>query len=178
MPELKPRTTTVILFQGDDLDPLAERLEAVPRAASGIATARMGDVTPDDAARAYNDFMEGAEERAAKITLKALGRKAWRDLVVAHPPAEGDDYHQRRGFNVDTLGDDLVPASIVEGQFPSIADRDAFLDALCDADFSKLYSAAVALNESVGPDPKARLPLQPVPTSDETSESPARSGEA
>lgn len=175
MIELKPRTKTVVLFQGDDLARHDELLDEMQRTAQGISgtSPRLGD-DPKAAARlaaeAFNAFKDEAEERAVKIEVRAIGRKAWRELVAKHPVREGDDGDEERGFNVESMGDDLVPACIVEGQFPSVADRDAFLDDLPDGLWNLLYRQCVQINQAIGPDPKARLPLPLDPTSDVISE--------
>lgn len=173
MTALKPRTTTVVLFQGDDLDPLNERLSAVVQAAPSAR--RIGDSDAlADAQRAYDEFADEALDRAARITLQAMGHRKWRDLLLANPPREGDEDDEAAGFNVEEFGYTVVPASIAPGQFDSDRERDDFLDSLSDGDFSKLYSAAMGLNQNMGPDPKARLSSPPAQTSGETSESPAR----
>lgn len=176
MTTLKPRTTTVVLFEGDDYDALSRSLEDFASKAKQ-AVARIGDADEAvEAQEAYNALADEAEARARAITLQALPRKAYRALVGDNPPREGDDGDLELGFNRDTMGDDLVPASIMGGQFPSVADRDEFLDALADGDFEKLYVAAIGLNTSLGPDPKARLSSLRSPKSDETSSSPERAG--
>lgn len=182
MIELKPRTKTVSLFQGDDLVRHEELLAEMQRTAQGISgtSARLGDdpkVAARLAAEAFNAFKDEAEERAAKVEIRAVGRKTWRDLVAKHPARPDEDDDEARGFNVDTFADDLIPACIVEGQFASIADRDAFLDDLPDGLWNLLYRECVDLNLSTGPDPKARISLPADPTGDETSESPGRLGD-
>lgn len=180
MIELKPRTKLVSLYQGDDLTRHDELLAEMERAARGIGgtSARLGD-DPQAAARAaaeaFNAFKDEAEERAAKIELRAVGRKAWRDMVAAHPPRPDNDADEARGFNVDKFADDLIPACIAEGQFPSAADRDAFLDDLPDGLWNLLYSECLKLNQAIGPDPKARLSLPLDPISGAISESPEAS---
>jgi len=190
---ITPRTTVVTLLQGDDYDRIAELSAAVEQAATLAVTdgqRRLGDA-PEvvDAAKAYDDFVAEAAERGVKVTLHALGRKAWGDLLKKHPvrqeestdsegvvttvPNATDSAH---GFNVETLGDELVPASVAPGMFKTNAERDNFLDNLSDGEFSRLYSAAVPLNQSAGADPKARLSSRLVLTSVETLPSPDRLG--
>lgn len=183
---LNRRTTTVILFQGDDLDPIADRLVAVQRAAATSSPRRLSEEDPTSVSvHDYDAFMDKAVERAVKINLVALPRKAYRDLLAEHPVrlVPGEDGKQvpheddaPYGFNSETFGDSLVPACIADGQFDSDAERDAFVDDLSDGDFSKLYSAAIDLNRSLGPNPKARLSSHLEPTSEETSASPERLG--
>jgi hypothetical protein len=184
----KPRTTTVVLFQGDDLDPIEERRQAFQRAlvdqTRTVGVRRAGDDDLDDAKEAgaeYDRFMDEALERAAHVQLQALPRSRFRQMVADHPPREDEkdeagevtESHsedRRYGFNVDTMADALVPASVViEGQFANQPERDAWLDELSDAEFSKLYSAAILLNQGGGPDPKARFSSLIDRMSDETS---------
>ena len=110
MTALKVRTTTVVLFQGDDLDPiealrqkaaeagvrhenahrLAENQAAAPRRVSeGAETLdelKAASTSLTAAAKAYDDFMVEATERGESVELQAVGRKRWRDLLKAHPP--------------------------------------------------------------------------------------------
>jgi hypothetical protein len=195
-PVLKPVEHPVYLLQADDLDRRYELLDDVQRATEGqlaskIASLRLGDDSDTEAlaavntaAKALNAFMDKANRRAAKVLIRPLPRKSraglpsYRDLVLKHPPREDDERDKARGFNVDAMADDLVPHSIVDGQFATTQQRDDFLDGLSEGYFTQIFWEAINLNERMSPDPKARLPLQPVPTSGETSQSPARSGEA
>lgn len=178
---LSPRTTEVVLFQGDDYDEFAERLAAVDRAARTGAVRRLMDAAPVDvAAGDYDEFLAAAVDRAVKVTLRAMSPKKWRELVSAHPMRE-DDPRDRLGFNIETLGDALVPASLVKAvcgedseDFGSDAAREEFLESLTAGQWDQLYGAALALNTDAGPDPKARLSSTHVPTGDATSTSPSR----
>lgn len=174
-------TTTVVLYQGDDLDPIEEHRAAVERAALvNRAPNRVGDegmpAAVIEAAEDYDAFMEGAVERAIHLHLVALPRRRYRELLAAHPPRDDDKADEAAGFNIDAFSDALVPESIAPGQFDTDADRDAFLDDLSDAEWSQVASAAVRINEGGAPDPKARMASHLTRESDETSESPARLG--
>lgn len=174
MTTLKPRTTTVVLFQGDDLAHIAELLEAVNSAISIDGPRRQGDGNPaQEAAKAHDAFVTEATERAETITLQALPRKQWRELQVKHAAREDNDEDELYGFNFATMGDDLVPASITE---PDYAKSDEFLDSLSDGQFSRLYSAAVVLNKGGGELPKADVQQRLTQISEETSDSRARLG--
>lgn len=177
--ELKPETKTVPLFQGDDLEEIDRLREAVSSAMSQGGLTPTLDETDDPvlaAAKAHDDFVTEATERAVKIDVKVLSRRQWRSLKAEHPPRmvtekvladdgeteieETEKPHPEDkflGFNTETMPDALVPASIADGQFDTPADRDKFLDSLSDRNFSKLYSAAVWLNAGVASDPKADL---------------------
>lgn len=202
---LKPRTTTVLIFQGDDLDPISEHAADVERTVTSAANLRLGDDPEVTAsAKAFDDLMDAANERAVKVPLAALGRRAYRKLFNDHPPrmVPNDEgvlmphvEDAQRGFNRETFGDDLIPVSIhlgrlgddsderagiirsvTEGTYSPPADIVDFVDDLADGDYSRVYVAAVNLNQSPGAaaSPKVRLSSHLDQMSDETSESPAR----
>lgn len=183
--EIKPNTTTVLLFQGDDLDPMNEHAQAIEAAVKSAPVSRVGDgASPiHDSVHAFDEFMAAAVDRALKVRLTQMPRKQYRTLRNEHParmresedgPVVSPD-DAPWGFNRDTFGDALVPLSVDMDQFDGETSRDEFLDNLSDGWFNKLYSAAVTLNQSSGPtSPKAPLSLHLAPTSDETSTSPER----
>lgn len=190
---LTRRSTVVHIYQGDDLDPLEDLRREVEIQAVKAGPTRIGDSESVlTAAAAYDAFLAEASERAVKVTLHAVGRRVWRDLVAKHPPrfteqqviddagnqtteTVPNEQDVQWGFNYDTLADDLVPACI-ESVVGDSRSTDAFLDDLSDGDWSRLYSAAVVLNQGAGPDPKAQLSSRLIRTSSETSESPKRLG--
>lgn len=97
MTHLKPRSATVTLYQGDDMDRLAElqrKVELAQRIAqNGAGNARMddapedGDPTPlKDAQAAFDAFVDEAAARALSIEIRTIGRRRFRDLVAEHPP--------------------------------------------------------------------------------------------
>lgn len=179
MPTLNARTTTVTLFQGDDFDREAELRRALEQAAvKSPNPARLNeDSSVAAAAVAYDEFVAEAAERGVTVTLRALKRNDWREVVSNHPPREDHEGDASWGFNYETLADDLVPLSVqIDGQFKDARERDDFLDELSDADFSALYSAAVRLNQTQGPDPKASVSSRLGLTGDATSERPTRLG--
>lgn len=169
-----PPTEVVHLYLADDLERIQELVAnlsgAINQHALDPETPAMPatldevpDETPDErkiAAKAHDDFVTEAAERATKIRIQAMGRKKWRALKDEHPPRLVDDTDQPRvedsiGFNTDSMADDLVPASIAPDQFESDDERDDFLDSLTDQDFNRIYSAAVRLNERGVNVPKA-----------------------
>lgn len=203
---IKPNTTTVTLLQGDDLDPINSHAEEAQRIAATAAPSRLNDDVPEAVAKslkAYDEFMDEVEERAVKVKMTALPRKAYRALLNAHPPRTVEtpngptphDEDEGWGFNRETFGDAVAPpcvelgllnldddlaaanaiaAQIIEGTYKPSDEVSAFLDSLSDGWFAKIYSAAVSLNQSAGPNPKVRLSSHIDPTSDETSQSPVR----
>lgn len=201
MTDLKPRTATVVIYQGDDLSVLAElrtaadiaerKAEADLRVAQARARAdgprRAGDPSPEDPQiaydaavkppqDAYDAFVDEAAERATIVTLQALGRKAFRNLMRDHPPRTsetvvGDEKRQvvheddeAWGVNTETFPDALLnyadeddedDRTLLEPTFDSGKQRQKWLDRLADGDFEKLWATAYQLNRAVGADPKA-----------------------
>lgn len=114
MSTIKPRTTSIVIYQGDDMATLAELRRAAEnaqtfadRAESELETARevaaadlrAGDSIEDaidarDKAEAeakarqdeYDAFLDEAAERAVTVVLHAIGRKRFRDLMSEHAP--------------------------------------------------------------------------------------------
>lgn len=171
---LKPRTTSVVIYQGDDLERLAELRRAVARAeaASEGAPRRAGDETPARAERdAYDAFVVEAAERAVEIRLEALGSTRFGDLMLAHPPRmvatdDGGRMHEDdEPFGVNTLTFGKALLSFRDARKRTIIEPDLspdalseFLDDECsDGDVEKLWTAAYYLNRGVGGDPKGTM---------------------
>jgi hypothetical protein len=169
MSEFEPNTETVRIYRGDDYSRLRElrrvAQKAEDAAGDGASTLAVDLAVAADARDAYNTFLAEARERATIFVLKALGRKQWRSLVAEHPPRTDHKEDQAVGVNEETFADALVPISVIEPKFDTPADRDALLDKLSDAQFTRLYMTAFALNRSFGEDPKELS----APSSGETS---------
>ena len=191
MSTLKPRVTTVLLYQGDDYEQLgmlrrqaelAERLESDKKAA-----ARHGDATSaQDAKDAYDAFVDVAASRAVEVHLRAIGRRRFRTLMEEHPPRkvtmEGVErsHEDDAAYDVNTTSfpDALLTyidpgnrevRTIVAPAFPTSAECQVFLDdEAADGDYEKLWQAAYWLNRSVGADPKAARFSLGSPTSGES----------
>lgn len=170
MTTIKPRTVTVPLFDPDDMAEI-ERLRAdvAVAVAAHDGPKRRGDSpTPAAAAKAYDDFVNEATERAVKVELQALPRKKWRSLVAAHPPRPDNEDDKPWGWNVESFGDEMVPASIISPALSETA-LEEFLDSLNDATFERIYMAAIELNRGTAPDPKADMSYRLSQISSETS---------
>jgi hypothetical protein len=104
-----------------------------------------------------------AAEKRRVVVLRAVGRGKWRDLKQRHPArpksdavddktAEGD---RLAGVNTDTIGDDLLYASVQEPMFSSRGDFDDWLDeVLSEGEFSILERDAWSLVNGAQFDPK------------------------
>ena|SRR5690349_16821229 len=198
MSDLKPRTASDVIYQGDDLAILAELRQAASVAerkadielsvaqarARADAPRRGGDAIPEDpqvaydaavkpSQDAYDAFVDEAAERAVVWTVQAIGRKAFRALMLAHPPrtvetvedgVKVEKPHEDDaawGVNVETFPDALLTyaegddRTLLEPAFDSTADRQKWLDRLAEGDFEKIWATAYQLNRAVGADPKA-----------------------
>lgn len=190
----RPRTATVRLYQGDYQQRVAELEQIVDEAQSALDRARkqkptgprlMHETAPDlagleaDVDRAVvalgalRDEAEAGGDVLA-VTMRALPRRKWADLVKAHPPRDGDDVPEENrksdaqlGINDETFGDALVPPSIESLSDPDLS-VDDLLDAVSSAQFDQLYGTAFALNRAVGSDPKGPPRLPPSPSSNGT----------
>lgn len=192
MSGFQPRTVTIPLYQGD----WQQRVDLARNAAMaaeqrwrdaqkrrGRETLLMGEESEADlASDEYRQLAAEHDEVKAKaeaegallVTLRALPRKKWSELVKAHPPRTGDDvpeavrkYDAEYGINDETMGDALVPLSIASLSDPDLS-IDDLLDSCSSAQFDLLYGAAFALNRGTGSDPKAAPRLTPSPSSGET----------
>lgn len=179
---LKPRQATVVLYQGDDMDRLAELNRAAEQAIGG----NRNDAGAAES-EAFNAFLAEAAERAVEVVIQSIGRRRWRDLVVAHPPrmvesapdeqgkttlVEHDDDVQW-GVNTETFSRALLlfadeeQRTIALPAFDTEAELVAFVDdELPEGDFERLWIAAFTLNATPSRSPKA---LSTDPRSDEST---------
>ena len=157
MSTIQRRTATVDIYQGDYLDRLRflerrfdQAVADEKNLGSRLAVDFERGATSDDLKAQHDALKAEAEESAIHVTLTALGRKQWRELVAAHKPREGNDSDAAVGVNEETFKDVLVAASIVEPEW--LRDQ---LDDLADVDFDRLYLVAFGLNRAPAADPKA-----------------------
>jgi hypothetical protein len=169
---IKPRTASFVLYQGDDMARLAELKRAADQAAGG---SRMDDGA--DEAAEYEAFLDEAAERAVEVAVQAIGRRRWRDLVMAHPSrmveSEPDDEGKTRmvehdddvqwGVNTETFPRALLTYVDPEKPEtrtlvnPSLSGEELgeFVDDdLSEGDFEKAWITAFGLNASPSRDPK------------------------
>lgn len=162
MNKLEPRIWQRTILQGGDEQRLAELDAEVDRLEAAVKRQTTGASEQLEAALAErNEFAKEAEGRGVNVTLRAVGRKKWRELIAANPPRENDVDDQKAGINLDTFPEDLVPACL-SGPTMAEGELDEFLDSLSPAQFDTLAWAAWTLHKTLGADPKER-PLS-VPT--------------
>ncbi|MDR7253706.1 hypothetical protein J2X46_002696 [Nocardioides sp. BE266] len=184
MSTLKPRTATIPIYQGDDTERLAELRMAVAIAErqaqiASSAPRRGGDDDPQAAVNAaqaaYDTFVDEAAERAVEVVVRAIGRRRFRDLVVAHPARtekndKGEDVtHEddvRYGVNVETFAPALLtfaesgeegvrtivgPSEVTRS--PKVLE-DFLDDDVTEGDYEKIFEVAYWINRAPGSDPK------------------------
>lgn len=163
------RTSSLLLLDGDYADRLnalwaeAKRIESLP---SG--NRRAADRSAYAAIRAdYEALKAEAEAAGTRVTVRALGRREWRELKVKHPPRSGENVSkddaeadQRASVNVDSVQDDLVFAALLEPKFESRAAYDEWANLLAEADFQEILLRAWSLVNISATDPKS-LPASP-----------------
>lgn len=172
---LKSRTTTVVIYQGDDLERLGElrRAADVAGRSAELAAAtprRIGDDIPSAEVEqaAYDQFVDEAAERAVEVELTAIGRRRWRDLLAEHGPrtekvdgkeqtVEADSLYE---VNTDTfpmalLTYDRDGVKTVTAPDVSGSELKAFLeDEASEGDFERLWQTGYWLNRAPGEDPR------------------------
>lgn len=158
MTHLKPRSTTVTLYQGDDMDRLAHLKRAVDiaeRLAQQDGNARAGDESVDEnedvkAARdAFDAFVDDAAGRALSVELHSIGNLNFVNLVAAHPP-------RRVAVEVEpvlmerALGEDEAQPIPQLPSAPKMVDHDD--DAWCGVDTTTFPRALLTFIEADVPD--------------------------
>lgn len=170
-----PRMFEVPLYGGDYQQRIA-RSEAKVRDAEkrGPTRPRLAHETTTEAENLlaeHNALVAEAEaDGCARVTLRALGRKHWNQLVSDHPPRSGESVSVKVresdaevGVNDETFSEALLIASV-----SAVSDQTTtadLLDQVSSAQYDLLYRTAFALNRDGGPAPKA---LTPSPSTDET----------
>lgn len=166
----------VPLYSSEDQHQIDDLRRAVEKAASASPSPlRLGDdINVVSAAEAYDEFVAEAAERSVKARVENIPGHQWRAFVAEHTPRPDNDDDADWGFNFHTLGEAVVPLSVVSigGNPPAegeIAD-------LREGHFAAIYEAVRKVNTGRGPNPKDSISATLRKTSPETSESPARLG--
>ena len=166
MSELKPRTSTVVIYQGDDIDELsilrrkAEQARAVVEAAAGESRRIGDDLGTEDlkaAQDAYDDFVDEAEQRAVMVEVRALKRGTFRDLMAKHPARDGNDDDKMFSVNMDDfpapfLAESVQSVKVGARELSQGQVRD-LLEDLAEGDFDRVFATAYWLNRAPGSDP-------------------------
>lgn len=168
MSGLKPRTASVVIFQGDDAEQAANLRRAVliaQRNADSEAkeSRRIGDDLPAAealvAAQAeYDEFVDEAAERAVVIELTALKRARFRSLLAEHRPRDKNEDDEAYGVNMDDfpgpfLRESVSDVTVGEESLPPSQFQDLIED-LAEGDFERVFASAYWLNRAPGADPR------------------------
>lgn len=166
MSELKPRTSTVVIYQGDDLDELsllrrkAEQAKAAVDAATGEARRIGDDIGTEDlqaAQDAYDAYVDSAADRAVCVEVRALKRTLFRDLMSKHPARDGNEDDKLFSVDMDEfptpfLAESVVSVKVGERELSQGQVRD-LLEDLAEGDFDRVFATAYWLNRAPGSDP-------------------------
>lgn len=172
------KTWTLYFYVDDYEDRLATLLSAAQSAERANTGRRVGDGSDYKALiEEFNALRDEAREKARKVVVQAISRRAWLKLREDHPPrVEGvsDEVRQRDamwGINTESVEEDLVYAAVVEPEFKSRAAFDEWaLEELTAAEFGRISQLAFkAISDA--PDPKSLRAL-PIQNGDATSDLP------
>lgn len=171
--ELKPRTASIPIYQGDApdrLQRLKEKIDAAEAAEKDAGPRMMADDVPESAGlrEQYAALLPEAEADAVWVKLRNLGRRTWREFVDKHPPREGNESDENLGINEDTFFDEVVPIGLLAPIFGSDAERVQFLDDLSPYDWAQVKWKCWELNVMVTADPKPLPASQATQPPDET----------
>ena len=179
-PAFQRRTIKVKLYNGDWQQRIDQALKAVESAHERLEEARRVERdgrprlltdAPESESRSVEHqqavaehdrlLAEAEKDGVLTVTIQALPRRKWAAMVAKHPPRtdeslpeETRENDRQLGINDDALGEDLVPACIIETSDPDLK-VDDLLDEVSSAQWDLLYGAAFAVNRGVGSSPKA-----------------------
>ncbi|WP_416976721.1 hypothetical protein [Streptomyces sp. T028] len=137
----KPREHTVRICLAGDLAAEVDRLEAELSAVSNWQAQSIADKHPGiEIAEKIAAARERMREAEVEFTFRALGAKAWSDLVAQHPSAKEDE-----SWDEETLPPALVAASAAD---PVMAPEDvaALFEQLNMGQRQELINAAWTVN--------------------------------
>jgi hypothetical protein len=144
-------TEVRLCLSGDlaaDADRLQAQLDAMP---VRLAAGSLADVDPRTAIEAeLAEIHALMRENMATFRFRALGRKAWSDLIAEHPGRTDDER-----WNADTFGPALVAACAIEPEM-TVEDVEAVYEVINADQRADLWAAAYGAN--VG---ETRVPFSP-----------------
>jgi hypothetical protein len=169
-PTIKPRTSTVVIHQGDYLDEIRHLEDQIAAAQAAESGPRTLDEIPASQAliERHDALVAEAEAEAITVKVRNLGRRTYHDLKVKHPPRDDKPGDANLGCNEDTFFDELVPLSLVAPSFDTPTDLERFLEDLAPIDWERVKLAAFRVNEVATADPKPFPASRLMPESDAT----------
>lgn len=150
------RTATVRILLHQDLELRHRELERLlSDELDADARLNRDPVAPDVAAQ-IRDLEAEIERSKASFTFRALGKRAWADLLAKHPPTAEQKQHGRAEFNADTFPAAAVAACAVDPVItPEAATR--LEAALNSSQFDVLWGAVLDVNVGGLSSPKSRV---------------------
>ncbi len=171
----RPEAVVPVCLRGD----LQAEWETLDKRLTELRTRSLGKLAPAPEHREMADRIVELERTMADSTvdvrLRGLDRRAWRELVAAHPARPDVNTDGVLGVNGETFFDALVAASIVEPEMTS-EQTSSLLDALTSQQFDSLADAAWGLNRRDVSVPFSLAASQLNPTGGETSKQQSDSG--
>ena len=167
MTALKPRTASVVIYQGDDMERLSELRRAAEIARRNFEAAkeqprRIGDDVGEEDLRekqaAYDEFVDEAADRAVVVEVTALKRATFRSLMSDHPPREKNEDDEGYGVNLDTFPEPFLRESVTKVEVGdgvlSPGETNDLIDSLSEGDYERVFTVAYYLNRAPGADPR------------------------
>lgn len=137
----KPREHTVRICLAGDVAAEVDRLEAQLAAVSEWKATSIADQHPGvEIAEQIAAARERMREAEVEFTFRALGAKAWSDLVAQHPGKTADE-----AWDAETLAPALVAASAVDPVMTS-EQVDELFESLNNGQRDELIAAAWQVN--------------------------------
>lgn len=137
----KPREHTVRICLAGDVAAEVDRLEAELSGLSQWQSQSLGDKNPGiELAEKIAEARERMKEAEVEFTFKALGAKAWSDLVAEHPGKTNDE-----AWDSETLAPALVAACASDPAMTQ-AEVDELFEALNVGQRQQLIDAAWQVN--------------------------------
>lgn len=138
--------------------------EKARRAEGGQVKRRLSEPTDDidadldEVAALIAEQREVVASGVVRLVVKGLTRGEFRRLLVAHPPREDDQFDMQAGYNVDTFGEELIRACIVDtlahelnGGEPVENEWDRWADEMTNGQWEEIFRACLRLTTEGSP---------------------------
>jgi hypothetical protein len=171
----RPETVVPVCLRGD----LQAEWETLDKRLNDLRSRNFGKIGMSqdhrDLAQRIVELEATMSASTIDIRLRGLDRRAWRDLVSAHPARKDNETDGVLGVNQETFFDALVAECAVEPEMT--ADQvSTFLDSITSSQFDKLADAAWGLNRRDVNVPFSYSASLVNPTGGETSKQQSGSG--
>lgn len=147
----RPREIPVRMCLAGDLAGEVDRLQQeLVRAGEGWTPGSIADVDPRlELVRQIEEARQGMLAASVEFRLRAMGSRAYRDLIALHPAPAGQ---KGQPYDASTFLPALVAASCADPVM-SLEQVEQLLDLINDGQAQDLFAAALAVNEEASPLP-------------------------